>query len=79
MVGMVPINRHLVCSIPPLLRLTTSATPLSPAVAQKSIDYPPYQSIAGFTLVLSRRPLGDLWAAFKMASRQKNSSLKVNW
>lgn len=72
-----PIN--LVYSIPPLLRLTTSATLLSPAVAQKPINHPHCQSIAAFTLVLSKKPFVDLWTAFEMASRQKNSFRKVSW
>ena len=66
---------HLLYLIYPSLRLTT----LSLAVAQKNIDQPPYLSIADFTLVLSRRPLGDLWKVSEMASHQKNSSRKVSW
>lgn len=67
------------CSISPLFRWITSVTPLSPAVAQKNISHPPCQSTAGFTLAPSRRPLGDLWAASRLASHQRDSSHKASW
>ena len=70
---------HLLSSISPLLRLTTSVTPQSPAVAQKKIDPLPCRSTVGFTLAPSRRPSGGSWAAFGTASHQRNSSRRVSW
>lgn len=67
---------HL-CLIFLLLRLITSVIPLSPA--QKNISHPSCRSTVAFTLALSRRPLVGLWAAFRMASHQRNSSRKASW
>lgn len=73
------LNHPVVCFMCPTLRLPASASPLSLALQAKTADRPPCLSTAVCTLVLCRRPLGDLWAAFKTVNRQRNSSRKVSW
>lgn len=73
------LNHPVVCFMCPTLRLLASASPLILALLAKTVDRPPCLSTAVCTLVHCRRPLEDLWAAFKTVNRQRNLSRKVSW
>lgn len=73
------LNQNVVCFMCPTLRPRTNGPPQSLALGARRVGRPPCQSIAVSTLVLSTRPLGDSWAAFKKVNPQKNLSRKVSW